>query len=995
MRLSSKHTQVVATALTAALLITVPGLPFYQACAAIVDIGGPVTSGAASAAGVPGALLRSDLMPGGAVRSGVGLRFHTGGLRTRLQYKGRSLSADPRKGGTGAPTTDSDAADLSKSPAERLGAPVAAVAEAAPQLSPDREIPATQAWSVGNGIVNALTGERWRSPKALFTLADPEGAVVQLRSPTAMSDQAFDEVRKLARFLRATSDPLEREHIRTGMLVLVDSNPRDQKLHALVGAVIARDIRRDDDETARESGIGSLRDLALATAFEEVRAVAARKMVRELRNSGSIPAGVIFQGLSNVALRSAGPGREAILRGIMNDVRHSTDDTYRASDAIKAVERIAMLSRDPATLHATLSLMRAEAERTNEDGLSELLQESIARLVATGPRRASKGAIAAVSSLALLAATPAFAASSALVAGQVALGGVFGAIVGAVAGVIYGMRTTKGGGDSDLSPLWWMVCGAVGAAVLGIAGAVLSAVLVGSGPLGSVLASIAPAGASFAGLAVPFAIGTQSPLAPNVFFGSARRSLAGLRSAALDASKSAGTPDEFETALTAEIVRQQSFKRIASDDRDPEEVRAEDAVADRFLPLVQRAVAMNRAPSVKDFADRVVSALDSLLTILQTADTPEQALDVLEKQYTPASANDKLRALEAAMKAQIKGQDEAIDKIVNGVRREFVLPDSKRPVSFLLLGRDYAGKQKAAEVLAEQLFGSKEALLRLDMSNFAYDHSATELLGTPPGYAGYGISPYGSLTEAVRRQPKKVLLVNEVEKANDGMVGMLSQMLGEGSLTDGKGKVDFSNTYVLMTSEAEAPLNFRPELRTRIGTIIRFDSPEAGRPAATAAYNGVGGPVPERPFPSRVWLWTAALIGAITPVPSVIFKMPKMVTRRIGHQAPLLSLAPLPLLSVQSAALFGGVVGLLVGGLLAILVSPLVEFAANRIFKREYIADEGLPCWVFGIPGMALGAWASVVWPSLGVVAGLAVTLIVIFGVMGFVASSFTSKERL
>ena len=153
------------------------------------------------------------------------------------------------------------------------------------------------------------------------------------------------------------------------------------------------------------------------------------------------------------------------------------------------------------------------------------------------------------------------------------------------------------------------------------------------------------------------------------------------------------------------------------------------------------------------------------------------------------------------------GQEEAVDAVANAIRRSRAgLSDPNRPIgSFLFLGPTGVGKTELCKTLAKFLFDSEDAMVRIDMSEFMEKHSVPRLVGAPPGYVGYEEGGY--LTEAVRRRPYSVILLDEVEKAHADVFNILLQVLDDGRLTDGQGRtVDFRNTVVIMTSNLGSDL---------------------------------------------------------------------------------------------------------------------------------------------------------------------------------------------
>jgi ATP-dependent Clp protease ATP-binding subunit ClpC len=213
----------------------------------------------------------------------------------------------------------------------------------------------------------------------------------------------------------------------------------------------------------------------------------------------------------------------------------------------------------------------------------------------------------------------------------------------------------------------------------------------------------------------------------------------------------------------------------------------------------------------------------------------------------------KLLRMEDELHRRIVGQHDAIGAVSRSIRRTRAgLKDPKRPAgSFIFLGPSGVGKTETAKALAEFMFGDENALIQLDMSEYMEKHTVSRLVGSPPGYVGY--EEGGQLTEAVRRRPYSVVLLDEIEKAHPDVFNTLLQILEDGRLTDAQGKtVDFKNTVIIMTSnlgtqnlrkpamgfgqaseqltyekmkervEEELKRNFRPEFLNRIDEVIVF-----------------------------------------------------------------------------------------------------------------------------------------------------------------------------
>jgi ATP-dependent Clp protease ATP-binding subunit ClpB len=191
---------------------------------------------------------------------------------------------------------------------------------------------------------------------------------------------------------------------------------------------------------------------------------------------------------------------------------------------------------------------------------------------------------------------------------------------------------------------------------------------------------------------------------------------------------------------------------------------------------------------------------------------------------------DKLVHMEERLHQRVVGQDEAVSAVSSALRRSRAgLQDPDRPIgTFLFLGPTGVGKTELARALAEFMFDSQDAMVRLDMSEYMEKHTVSRLVGAPPGYVGY--EEGGQLTEAVRRRPYSVVLLDEIEKAHTDVFNALLQVMDDGRLTDGQGRtVSFKNTVVIMTSNipggrAGVDAHFRPEFINRLDDIVEFQS---------------------------------------------------------------------------------------------------------------------------------------------------------------------------
>jgi ATP-dependent Clp protease ATP-binding subunit ClpB len=191
---------------------------------------------------------------------------------------------------------------------------------------------------------------------------------------------------------------------------------------------------------------------------------------------------------------------------------------------------------------------------------------------------------------------------------------------------------------------------------------------------------------------------------------------------------------------------------------------------------------------------------------------------------------EKLVHMEERLHRRVIGQDEAVESVSNALRRSRAgLADPDRPIGvFLFLGPTGVGKTELARALAEFMFDSQDAMVRIDMSEYMEKHAVSRLVGAPPGYVGY--EEGGQLTEAVRRRPYTVVLLDEIEKAHPDVFNVLLQVFDDGRLTDGQGRtVDFKNTVLIMTSNIPggrvgAEATFKPEFINRLDDIVEFDA---------------------------------------------------------------------------------------------------------------------------------------------------------------------------
>src|SRR5690554_1942533 len=220
-----------------------------------------------------------------------------------------------------------------------------------------------------------------------------------------------------------------------------------------------------------------------------------------------------------------------------------------------------------------------------------------------------------------------------------------------------------------------------------------------------------------------------------------------------------------------------------------------------------------RIPELERQLDLALQAEMQDMSLLRNKVTEEEIAEVLSRWTGIPVARmlegerDKLLRMEDVLHKRVIGQHEAVVSVANAIRRSRAgLSDPDRPIgSFMFLGPTGVGKTELCKALAQFMFDTEDAMVRIDMSEFMEKHSVSRLVGAPPGYVGYEEGGY--LTEAVRRRPYSVILLDEIEKAHSDVFNILLQVLDDGRLTDGQGRtVDFKNTVIIMTSNLGSDL---------------------------------------------------------------------------------------------------------------------------------------------------------------------------------------------
>jgi len=290
---------------------------------------------------------------------------------------------------------------------------------------------------------------------------------------------------------------------------------------------------------------------------------------------------------------------------------------------------------------------------------------------------------------------------------------------------------------------------------------------------------------------------------------------------------------EQSTGLTARWQAEKDAITVMRDLKEElERLRAE---VERELDLEKAAeLRYGLIPEIERQFDEARSSLDAIQaqdSMLKEEVDEEDIAEVVSR-WTGIPVSrlmegeiQKLIHLEEHLHKRVIGQDEAVGVVANAIRRSRAgLGDPDRPIgSFLFLGPTGVGKTELAHSLADFLFDDPHAMVRIDMSEYMEKHSVSRLLGAPPGYVGYDEG--GQLTEAVRRRPYAVVLLDEVEKAHADVFNTLLQLLDDGRLTDGQGRtVDFTNVVLIMTSNLSGEPRdfFRPEFINRVDDIVRF-----------------------------------------------------------------------------------------------------------------------------------------------------------------------------
>jgi ATP-dependent Clp protease ATP-binding subunit ClpB len=311
-----------------------------------------------------------------------------------------------------------------------------------------------------------------------------------------------------------------------------------------------------------------------------------------------------------------------------------------------------------------------------------------------------------------------------------------------------------------------------------------------------------------------------------------------------------GRKDEIERELAE--LREQAAGMRAQWEREKEQAEGHGKLRERLdearreLERAERELDYQRAAELRhgeipelehrlqDAEEHETETLEPPVYLSERVDSDEIADVVGKWTGIPVSRLmegevEKLIHMEERLHQRVIGQEEAVEAVSDALRRSRAgLSDPDRPIgTFLFLGPTGVGKTELARALAEFMFDSQDAMVRIDMSEYMEKHSVARLVGAPPGYVGY--EEGGQLTETVRRRPYSVVLLDEIEKAHNDVFNILLQVFDDGRLTDGQGRtVDFKNTVLIMTSNipggrAGVEANFKPEFINRLDDIVEFD----------------------------------------------------------------------------------------------------------------------------------------------------------------------------
>jgi ATP-dependent Clp protease ATP-binding subunit ClpB len=293
---------------------------------------------------------------------------------------------------------------------------------------------------------------------------------------------------------------------------------------------------------------------------------------------------------------------------------------------------------------------------------------------------------------------------------------------------------------------------------------------------------------------------------------------------------------EQESALAARWAKEkETLERIKDVMTRIDELKGEAERAERGGELQRVAeIRYGELPELeRELAERDGAVPEGEPMVKEEVDEDDIAQVVARWTGIPVSRllegeTEKLIHMEERLHERVVGQDEAVEAVANALRRARTgLQDPNRPIgSFIFLGPTGVGKTELARALAEFMFDDERAIVRLDMSEYQERHTVARLVGAPPGYVGY--EEGGQLTEAVRRRPYSVVLLDEIEKAHHEVFDVLLQILDDGRLTDGQGRtVDFRNTVIIMTSNIRSAgalsEHFRPEFLNRIDEVVEFE----------------------------------------------------------------------------------------------------------------------------------------------------------------------------